>query len=87
MITTITNADLYTVFATTNPKEARTNGISAFYVEKRLSRGNHREGSKKISSGMIGSDITEIMFENVRLTKDNLLGRKGKEVGYCHVNP
>ncbi len=75
MITNGANADLYTVFATTNPK-ARTNGISAFYVERDYPGVIIGKSEDKL--GMIGSDITEIMFENVRLTKDNLLGREGQ---------
>ncbi|HQO64821.1 MAG TPA: acyl-CoA dehydrogenase family protein, partial [Syntrophorhabdus sp.] len=75
MITNGANADLYTVFATTNPK-ARTKGISAFYVERDYPGVIIGKSEDKL--GMIGSDITEIMFENVRLTKDNLLGKEGQ---------
>jgi alkylation response protein AidB-like acyl-CoA dehydrogenase len=63
------------VFATTNPK-ARTKGISAFYVERDYPGVIIGKSEDKL--GMIGSDITEIMFENVRLTKDNLLGKEGQ---------
>jgi len=75
MITNGANAQIYTVFAATNPK-ARTQGISAFYVEKDYPGVSIGKSADKM--GMIGSDTTEIMFDNVRLTKDNLLGKEGE---------
>jgi len=74
MITNGANAQLYTVFASTNPK-LRTNGISAFYVERDYP--GVTIGKSEDKMGMIGSDMTEIIFDNVRLTKDNLLGKEG----------
>ncbi len=75
MITNGANAQVYTVFATTDPKR-RTEGISAFYVERDYPGVIIGKSEDKL--GMIGSDITEVMFDNVRLTKDNLLGREGQ---------
>jgi alkylation response protein AidB-like acyl-CoA dehydrogenase len=75
MITNAANAGLYTVFATTNPR-ARTKGISAFYVEKDYP--GVVIGKSEDKMGMIGSDLTELIFDNVRLTKDNLLGEEGQ---------
>jgi len=75
MITNGANAQLYTVFATTNPR-LRTKGISAFYVERDYP--GVIIGKSEDKMGMIGSDITEIIFDNVRLTKDNLLGEEGQ---------
>jgi alkylation response protein AidB-like acyl-CoA dehydrogenase len=74
MITNGANAQLYTVFASTNSK-MRTKGISAFYVERDYP--GVIIGKSEDKMGMIGSDITEIIFDNVRLTKDNLLGKEG----------
>jgi alkylation response protein AidB-like acyl-CoA dehydrogenase len=74
MITNGANAQLYTVFASTNSK-LRTKGISAFYVERDYP--GVIIGKSEDKMGMIGSDITEIIFDNVRLTKDNLLGKEG----------
>lgn len=74
MITNGANAQLYTVFASTNPK-LRTKGISAFYVER--DSPGVTIGKSEDKMGMIGSDITEVVFDNVRLTKDNLLGKEG----------
>ncbi len=75
MITNGANAQLYTVFATTNPK-ARTKGISVFYVEKDYP--GVTVGKSEDKMGMRGSDITELIFDNVRLSKDNLLGKEGQ---------
>lgn len=74
MITNGAVASIYTIFATTNP-ELRTRGISAFFVERDYPGVIIGKSEKKM--GMIGSDITEIIFDNVRLTKDNLLGKEG----------
>ena len=75
MITNGANAQIYTVFATSNPAK-RTKGISAFYVEKDYP--GVIIGKSEDKMGMIGSDITELIFDNVRLTKDNLLGKEGE---------
>lgn len=74
MITNGANADIYTVFATTNPA-LRTKGISAFYLEKDYP--GIIIGKSEDKMGMRGSDITELIFDNVRLSKDNLLGKEG----------
>jgi alkylation response protein AidB-like acyl-CoA dehydrogenase len=74
MITNGANAQIYTVFVTTNPK-LRTNGISVFYVERDYP--GVIIGRSEDKMGMIGSDTTELTFDNVRLTKDNLLGKEG----------
>jgi alkylation response protein AidB-like acyl-CoA dehydrogenase len=74
MITNGANAQFYTIIATTNPK-LRTKGISAFYIEKDCP--GFTIGKSEDKMGMRGSDITELIFDNVRLTKDNLLGKEG----------
>lgn len=75
MITNGANAQFYSVFAATNPKK-RTEGISAFYVEKDYP--GVIIGKSEDKMGMIGSDITELIFDNVRLEKKNLLGKEGQ---------
>lgn len=74
MITNGANAQIYIVFVNTNPK-LRTNGISAFYVERDYP--GVIIGRSEDKMGMIGSDTTELTFDNVRLTKDNLIGKEG----------
>lgn len=75
MITNGANAQFYSVFAATNPKK-RTEGISAFYVERDYP--GVIIGKSEDKMGMIGSDITELIFDNVRLEKENLLGKEGQ---------
>lgn len=75
MITNGASAQVYTVFATTDPK-LRTKGVTAFYVERDYPGVIIGKSEEKM--GMIGSDLTEIVFDNVRLTKDNMLGQIGE---------
>ena len=74
MITNGAHARFYSVFAATNPSK-RTDGLSAFYVEKDYP--GVTIGKSEDKMGMIGSDTTEIIFDNVRLEKENLLGKEG----------
>ncbi len=74
MITNGANAQVYTVFATSDPT-LRHRGITAFYVERDYPGFSIGKNEEKM--GMIGSDLTEISFDNVKLTKDNLLGQEG----------
>ena len=75
MITNGANAQFYSVFASTNPSK-RTQGISTFFVERDYP--GVIIGKSEDKMGMIGSDITEIMFDNVRLEKENLMGKEGQ---------
>jgi butyryl-CoA dehydrogenase len=50
-------------------------GISAFVVEKGTK--GFTLGSKEKTMGMIGSDTSELVFENCRIPKENLLGKEG----------
>jgi len=75
MITNGANAQFYSVFASTNPSK-RTQGISAFFVERDYP--GVIIGKSEDKMGMIGSDITEIIFDNVRLEKENLMGKEGQ---------
>jgi alkylation response protein AidB-like acyl-CoA dehydrogenase len=75
MITNGASAQYYSVFATSDPA-LRHKGITAFYVEKDYPGVIIGKNEEKM--GMVGSDLTEITFDNVKLTKDNLLGEEGK---------
>lgn len=50
-------------------------GISAFIVEKGTE--GFTIGSKEKTMGMIGSDTSELVFENCKVPKENLLGKEG----------
>jgi alkylation response protein AidB-like acyl-CoA dehydrogenase len=75
MITNAAAAQFYCVFASTNPS-LRTRGISAFYLEKDYP--GMIVGKSEEKMGMIGTDLSELIFDNVRLTKDNLIGKEGQ---------
>jgi alkylation response protein AidB-like acyl-CoA dehydrogenase len=75
MITNAAAAQFYCVFAATNPS-LRTRGISAFYLEKDYPGVILGKSEEKM--GMIGTDLSELIFDNVRLTKDNLIGKEGQ---------
>ncbi len=69
-------ADLFTVFARTSPAEYGAKPrITAFLVE----RGQGvRTGPNEKKLGIRGSSTTEVVFERVRVPKENLLGEKGR---------
>ncbi|ALX49863.1 acyl-CoA dehydrogenase [Lentibacillus amyloliquefaciens] len=67
-------ADIYIVFALTDP-EARHKGISAFIVEKETE--GFSTGKKEKKLGIRSSPTTELIFENCRVPKENLLGDEG----------
>ncbi|MDC7225300.1 MAG: acyl-CoA dehydrogenase [Spirochaetales bacterium] len=74
-ITNSGHADIYIIMAMTD-KSAGTRGISAFIVEadrKGFSVGPHE---KKL--GIRGSATSELIFEDVRIPKENLLGKEGQ---------
>ena len=69
-------AGLFIVYARTDPDAPRARGISAFLVPKDspgLSVGKH-----ELKTGIRGSSTTEILLENVRIPKTNLLGSLNK---------
>ena len=75
----ITNAgegDSYTVFAVTDPDAKRGQHISAFLVSKTDAGVSFSSGEKKL--GIKGSPTREVIFDNVRLPADRLLGLRGE---------
>lgn len=68
-------ADVYIIFAMTD-KSKGTRGISAFIVEKDFP--GFRIGKKEAKMGIKASSTTELIFENCRVPKENLLGEIGK---------
>lgn len=74
----ITNADyatIYVVFAMTD-KSQGTHGISAFIVEKDFP--GFRIGTHEKKMGIRGSNTCELIFEDCKVPKENLLGEVGK---------
>ncbi|TRM10801.1 acyl-CoA dehydrogenase [Lentibacillus cibarius] len=68
-------ADIYIVFAITDP-EAKHKGISAFIVEKEMDGFTFGKKEKKL--GIRSSPTTELIFDNCRVPKANLLGEEGQ---------
>lgn len=66
--------DIYVVLAKTDPSLG-TKGISAFIVEGEWEGVNPGPGMHKL--GMNSSDTTEVVFENVKVPAENLLGEEG----------
>lgn len=66
--------DVYVVLAKTNPEKG-TKGISAFIVERSWEGVKPGPGMHKL--GMNSSDTTEVVFENVKVPAENLLGEEG----------
>ena len=67
-------ADIYTVFALTD-KSKGARGASCFIVEKGAE--GFSFGKKEDKLGIRGSATRELIFENVKIPKENLIGREG----------
>jgi len=74
-ITNAPKADTYVVFAVTTP-DIGTRGISAFIVEKDLEGFTFGEHYDKL--GIRSSSTAELVFNNVKVPKENLLGKEGQ---------
>lgn len=68
-------ADIYVVFAVTTP-DIGTRGISAFIVEKGWEGFTFGEHYDKL--GIRSSPTCELIFNNVKVPKENLLGKEGE---------
>ncbi|MGE7020765.1 acyl-CoA dehydrogenase [Solibacillus cecembensis] len=74
-ITNGDEADVYIVFASTNP-EAGSRGISAFIVEKDTA--GFIVGKDERKMGLHGSRTVQLTFENMRIAATQLLGEEGE---------
>ena len=77
-ITNAGYADIYVVMAMTD-KSQGTRGISAFIVEKGFP--GFSVGKKEKKLGIRASSTCELIFEDCRVPKENLLGKLGKGFG------
>ncbi len=75
-ITNGKEADTYVVFARTDKEAQKHHGISAFIVEKGTP--GFSFGKKEEKMGIRSSLTYELVFENCRVPKENLLGTEGK---------
>jgi butyryl-CoA dehydrogenase len=74
-ITNAEAADTYVVFARTGPKELRSKAFSAFIVEKGTPGFSFGKFEKKM--GLRGTQNCDLVFEDCRIPKENLLGKEG----------
>jgi isovaleryl-CoA dehydrogenase len=77
-ITNGPGADVLVVYATVNP-EAGSKGITAFLIEKSMQ--GFSTGTKLDKMGMRGSDTAELIFNDCRVRKTQVLGNVGQGVG------
>lgn len=68
-------ADTYVIFAMTD-KSKGNRGISAFIIEKEME--GFSIGKTEHKLGIKGSSTTELIFKDVMVPKENLLGAEGK---------
>ena len=76
-ITNGPDADVLVVYAKTDPA-AGSKGITAFIVEKTMP--GFRAGPHFDKLGMRGSNTAELIFENVEVPAENVLGAEGRGV-------
>ena len=69
------HADILSVMAVTDPSLGARGGITAFIVEKEFS--GVRVGREENKLGIRGSQTAEIIFEDCRVPKENVLGQFG----------
>jgi alkylation response protein AidB-like acyl-CoA dehydrogenase len=69
-------AEIYIVFARTDKRAEKHHGISAFIVEKGTP--GFSFGKKEEKMGIRSSPTMELVFEDCRIPRENLLGEEGK---------
>jgi len=74
-ITNAKEANVFVVFANVNP-ELGYKGITAFIVERGMP--GFKVGKKEVKLGIRASSTCEVIFENVRVPKENVVGEVGK---------
>ncbi|MFH1725933.1 MAG: acyl-CoA dehydrogenase family protein [Elusimicrobiota bacterium] len=67
-------SEIYTIFASTNPKRG-ARGISAFVVEKGTP--GFSFGKKELKMGIRANPTYELVFQDCRVPKENLLAKEG----------
>jgi len=74
------SAEVAVVFAVTDPED-RKHGISAFIVEQGTE--GFRPGRKENKLGMRASETSELVMENCRVHRDQMVGARGE--GFVHA--
>ena len=78
-ITNAPQANLFTVFARTNPDEKGSRGISAFLVDADVAGISVGPGYRKM--GQQGAHVSDVIFDDVRVPARNIVGGK-ENVGF-----
>jgi hypothetical protein len=68
-------AEIHVVMAITDPEDKR-NGVSAFILEKGMD--GFQVGKKEDKLGIRSADTAELIFEDVKVPAENLIGEEGK---------
>jgi acyl-CoA dehydrogenase len=71
-ITNAPEAQLFTVFARTNPEESGARGVSAFLVDASLPGITLGPNNRKM--GQQGAHVCDVIFENCRVPKSTIIG-------------
>jgi alkylation response protein AidB-like acyl-CoA dehydrogenase len=79
-ITNANLADIAVILAKTDPEKGR-HGISAFILEKGME--GYRAGKKEDKLGIRAADTAELIFEDVKVPAENLIGEENK--GYSQA--
>ncbi|MCF6266039.1 MAG: acyl-CoA dehydrogenase [Desulfuromusa sp.] len=69
------DAEIYIVFARTDKEAKKHHGISAFIIEKDTP--GFTFGKKESKLGIRASPTRELVYDNCRIPKENLLGKEG----------
>ncbi|AWI04206.1 acyl-CoA dehydrogenase [Clostridium drakei] len=77
-ITNSTHADTFVIFAMTD-KSKGTKGISGFIIEKGYEGFSIGKVEKKM--GINGSPVAELIFEDMKVPVENMIGKEGKGFG------
>ena len=67
-------AEIHVVMAVTNPEDKRK-GISAFILEKGMD--GFKAGKKEDKLGIRAADTSELIFEDVKVPAENIIGEEG----------
>jgi alkylation response protein AidB-like acyl-CoA dehydrogenase len=68
-------AEILVVMAVTDPKKGRK-GISAFILEKGMK--GFKPGKKEDKLGVRSADTSELVFEDVKIPAENIIGKEGE---------
>ncbi len=74
-ITNGSHAEIHVVMAVTDPEKKR-DGISSFILEKGME--GFQVGKKEDKLGIRAADTAELIFEDVKVPAENLIGEEGK---------